>query len=66
VVNRWRTLRDLPATSAVSDAVSNDLRERGFKFAGSTVMYAHLQACGLVNDHLAGCFRHGEVGRAGR
>jgi DNA-3-methyladenine glycosylase I len=50
----------VPATSAVSDALSKDLKARGFRFVGSTIMYAHLQATGLVNDHLVGCFRHAE------
>jgi len=58
VQNRWRHPREVPATSAVSDALSRDLKARGFRFVGSTIMYAHLQATGLVNDHLVGCFRH--------
>ncbi|MGQ0553608.1 MAG: DNA-3-methyladenine glycosylase I [Planctomycetota bacterium] len=58
VVNRWSGLKQLPARSAVSDAWSKDLRARGFKFVGSTIMYAHMQATGMVNDHLVGCFRH--------
>jgi len=57
-VNRWRRLAQLPARSAESDALSADLKRRGFKFVGSTIMYAHMQATGLVNDHLVGCFRH--------
>ncbi|MDA8130254.1 MAG: DNA-3-methyladenine glycosylase I [Elusimicrobia bacterium] len=57
-VNRWKTLSQLPATSKESDALSADLKKRGFKFTGSTVMYAHMQATGLVNDHLVTCFRH--------
>lgn len=63
IVNTWRTMREVPATSAVSDALSKDLIKRGFKFTGSTVMYAHLQACGLVNDHLVDCFRYRQVNR---
>jgi DNA-3-methyladenine glycosylase I len=62
VVNRWRSLKQLPATSAVSDAWSRDLRERGFRFVGSTIVYAHMQATGMVNDHLVGCFRHRPLG----
>ena len=58
--NRWRTLADLPATTAESDALSKDLKSRGFKFVGSTIMYAHMQATGLVNDHVLSCFRHRE------
>ncbi len=61
VVNKWRELKEIPATSAESDALSKDLKQRGFKFVGSTIMYAHMQACGLVNDHTTGCFRYQEV-----
>ncbi len=61
IVNRWKELKQIPPTSKESDALSADLKRRGFKFVGSTVMYAHLQACGLINDHLVSCFRHGEV-----
>jgi DNA-3-methyladenine glycosylase I len=59
--NRWRRLSELPATSRESDALSRDLKQRGFSFVGSTVMYAHMQAAGLVNDHLVHCFRYTEV-----
>lgn len=61
IVNRWKTLKQLPATTKASDALSKDLSKRGFKFVGSTVIYAHMQACGLVNDHLVDCFRYGQV-----
>lgn len=57
-VNRWARLSQLPASSKESDALSADLKKRGFKFVGSTIMYAHMQATGLVNDHLVSCFRH--------
>jgi len=57
IVNRLRTLKDYPATSRESDALSKDLKQRGFKFVGSTIVYAHMQATGMVNDHVAGCFR---------
>jgi DNA-3-methyladenine glycosylase I len=57
IVNRWSELAEIPASSRESDAFSKDLRQRGFKFVGSTIMYAHMQAVGMVNDHLAGCFR---------
>ncbi len=67
VTNRWRRSAQLPAITPRSEALSKDLRRRGFSFVGPTVMYAHMQAAGLVNDHLLGCFRHAEVGRtAGR
>lgn len=56
VVNRYESLGEIPATSSISDAMSRDMKKRGFKFFGSTVCYAHLQATGFVNDHLAGCF----------
>lgn len=61
IVNKWRALKEVPATTAESDALSKDLIKRGFKFTGSTVIYAHMQACGLVNDHLLSCFRHKEI-----
>jgi DNA-3-methyladenine glycosylase I len=59
VINHWRRQSEVPAISAVSDALSKDMKKRGFRFVGSTILYAHLQATGLVNDHLVGCFRHG-------
>lgn len=58
VVNRWRRQQDVPATSPESDALSRDLKRRGFNFVGSTIVYAHMQATGLVNDHLVDCFRY--------
>ena len=57
IVNRRKTLKDYPATSRESDALSKDLKQRGFKFVGSTIIYAHMQATGMVNDHAEGCFR---------
>jgi len=63
--NGWRTARQIPATTPESDAWSKDLRRRGFSFVGSTIMYAHMQAVGMVNDHLQDCFRHAEVRRLG-
>jgi len=65
IVNRWRRIGQLPATSAESDALSKDLKRRGFGFVGPTIVYAHLQATGLVNDHLVGCFRYAELTGAG-
>lgn len=56
IVNKWKTRSDYPATSKESDALSKDLKARGFKFVGSTIMYAHMQACGLVMDHTVDCF----------
>jgi DNA-3-methyladenine glycosylase I len=65
VVNRWRSVDRLPASTPLSEAVSADLRRRGFRFVGPTVVYAHLQAAGLVMDHLTTCFRHEDLaGRA--
>jgi DNA-3-methyladenine glycosylase I len=61
VVGRFRALREVPARTAISDEFSKDLRQRGFSFVGSTIVYAHMQAVGMVNDHLVGCFRHREV-----
>jgi len=59
--NRWRVIGDVPARTAESDAMSKDLARRGFRFVGSTICYAFMQATGMVNDHLTGCFRHEEV-----
>lgn len=56
IKNSWKSIEEVPATTAVSDALSKDLKKRGFKFVGSTIMYAWMQACGLVNDHLVTCF----------
>ena len=61
IVNHWKNLREVPAKTAVSDAISKDLKRRGFNFVGSTIMYAFMQACGLVNDHLVSCFRYEQV-----
>jgi len=58
LVNAWTTMKDVPARTPVSDAMSKDLKQRGFTFVGSTICYAHMQATGMVNDHLVGCFRH--------
>ncbi|MFA5688617.1 MAG: DNA-3-methyladenine glycosylase I [Kiritimatiellales bacterium] len=56
VINHWKTEKEIPATSAISDAISKDMKKRGFKFFGSTICYAYLQAVGYVNDHIVGCF----------
>ena len=61
IVNQWREPAEVPATTALSDRLARELKRLGFRFLGSTVLYAHLQATGLVNDHLVGCFRHVEV-----
>lgn len=58
VQNRYRKQSDVPATSKASDALSKDLKKRGFKFVGSTIIYAHMQATGMVNDHITGCYRY--------
>jgi DNA-3-methyladenine glycosylase I len=60
IVNRWRESSQIPATSNVSDRVSKDMKQRGFSFVGSTIIYAHMQATGMVNDHLVSCFRYKE------
>jgi DNA-3-methyladenine glycosylase I len=62
VQNAWSELRQVPARTAQSDALSKDLQARGFKFVGSTISYAFMQSAGLVNDHLTSCFRHRELG----
>lgn len=59
IINQRKSLNNMPATTRESDALSKDLIQRGFKFVGSTVIYAHMQACGLVNDHLVDCHRYG-------
>ena len=61
IQNSWKRMDEIPASSPESDALSKDLKKRGFKFVGSTIIYAHLQACGLVNDHVVDCFRYLEV-----
>ncbi len=62
IVNRFRRHSDIPAETPLSRQISGDLRTRGFRFVGPTIMYAYMQAIGMVNDHLTGCFRHGEIG----
>ncbi|MDR1180065.1 MAG: DNA-3-methyladenine glycosylase I [Spirochaetales bacterium] len=61
IKGRWKSLSEIPAKTELSDRVAKDLKKRGFRFLGSTIMYSHLQATGIVNDHLAGCFRYREV-----
>ncbi|MCD4737161.1 MAG: DNA-3-methyladenine glycosylase I, partial [Bacteroidales bacterium] len=59
--NKWKILNQIPATGKESDAMSSDLKKRGFSFVGSTICYAYMQAAGLVNDHLVSCFRYKEL-----
>jgi len=61
IQNSWQTLSQIPATSPISDAMSKDMVGRGFKFCGSTILYAFMQAAGMVNDHIVSCFRHKEL-----
>lgn len=61
IINDWNSMSEVPAISKESAAISKDLKKRGFKFVGSTIMYAYMQACGLVNDHTTDCFRYSEV-----
>ncbi len=63
IQNRWKTLKQLPPRTRESDLLSKDLKTRGFSFVGSTICYAHMQATGMVNDHLVSCFRYKEVAR---
>ncbi len=63
IQNAWRTLSEMPAETAESKAMSKDLKQRGFRFVGPTIVYSHMQATGMVNDHLVGCFRHRQVAR---
>jgi DNA-3-methyladenine glycosylase I len=64
VDNAWRTAAEIPATTVVSDRLSRDLGQRGFKFVGSTICYALMQAVGMVNDHTVDCFRHAEIAKS--
>ncbi len=63
VRNRFKKISDVPARTELSDRISQDLKRRGFKFVGSTIVYAHMQATGMVNDHVADCFRYREINR---
>lgn len=58
IINRWKTLQDMPSKTSISDALSNDLKKRGMTFVGSTIIYAFMQAIGMVNDHIADCWRY--------
>jgi DNA-3-methyladenine glycosylase I len=61
IQNEWRTLAEIPAKTPLAETVSKDLKKRGFRFVGPTIVYAHMQATGMVNDHLVGCFRYPEI-----
>jgi len=61
IINHWKKITDAPATTELSDKISKDLKKRGFKFVGSTVIYAHMQATGMVNDHITSCFKYNKV-----
>ena len=61
ITNRFKSIQEIPATTKESDAMSKDLKKRGFKFVGSTICYAHMQATGMVNDHVVGCYRYKEI-----
>ncbi len=63
IVNRWRTLKEIPADTALSATIAKDLKRRGFRFVGSTIVYAFMQSIGMVNDHVLDCFRHAELAR---
>jgi DNA-3-methyladenine glycosylase I len=64
LLNRWRDAVDVPASTTLSDRMSKALKKRGFRFVGTTICYSLLQATGMINDHLVGCFRHAKLGRA--
>jgi DNA-3-methyladenine glycosylase I len=66
ITGKWKSLDELPPRTELSDRVSADLKKRGFRFLGSVIMYSHMQAVGLVNDHIMGCFRYGEIKKLGR
>lgn len=61
VINKWKKLSDIPASTELSDRITKDLKSKGIKFLGTTIMYAHMQAVGIVNDHMVDCFRYKEV-----
>jgi DNA-3-methyladenine glycosylase I len=61
IINQWKTLKEIPAKTPLSDTISKELKKRGFKFVGSTILYAHMQATGMVNDHTTDCFRYQEL-----
>ncbi|QPJ62228.1 MAG: DNA-3-methyladenine glycosylase I [Candidatus Nitronauta litoralis] len=61
ICNKWKSLKQVPATTPISDALSKDLKKRGFRFVGSTIMYAFMQAVGMVNDHETSCFRYRQI-----
>lgn len=63
VINRWKTVKELPVTTPEAEALARDLKKRGFKFLGPTVIYAHMQATGMVNDHTVDCFRYRQVSK---
>ncbi|MEZ5504113.1 MAG: DNA-3-methyladenine glycosylase I [Halioglobus sp.] len=63
IQNRWKSTREVPASSPISDALSKDMKKRGFRFVGSTILYAHMQATGMVNDHVTECFRYRQCQR---
>jgi len=58
IINSWKTLKDVPASTPESDALAKDLKKRGMSFVGTTIIYAYMQACGLVNDHVSTCFKY--------
>jgi DNA-3-methyladenine glycosylase I len=66
VTGKWKSLSELPARTELSDQVAADLKKRGFKFLGSIIMYSHMQATGLINDHITGCFRYKEIKNASK
>ena len=66
IQNKPKSMQDVPATSPISDAISKDMKKRGFTFVGSTIIYAHMQATGMVNDHTTDCFRHRECKKLAR
>ena len=63
IVNKFKSMKDIPAKTDISDKMSKDLKERGFNFVGSTICYAHMQATGMVNDHTVDCFRYNQVSK---
>ena len=62
IINHWRDISEVPASTPISDRIAKEMKRQGFTFFGSTIVYAYMQAVGMVNDHLVGCFRHAELG----
>ncbi len=61
IINKWNALKEIPANTPLSDKISKDMKQKGFKFVGTTIIYSHMQATGMMNDHIVSCFRYKEL-----